>query len=270
MSKQSTLAGFLNKTSIGNNNATKSKGFSYVKPPNRKQNEITSNENKSLNSLKSSFLTDKKDISNCIEISDDERISSPKKDPITLPSVKKDDSFMEFTEDELIFTKVSTNSKSKLTIEDIYAKYGSPEKKQNVACDSSNKSEDLFDIDKSLSSNPSYVAATKKLSQNLLQLDASKPVTDPPAKSKFKFNVRSSSKSTNSADTTVTTNSNNIAPSSFIGVKNRTETVSSKNQDTQNTSTSSNTLNRLNSNLFSANLTNSSLNASTKTTEKPM
>lgn len=222
MSKQSTLVGFMSKALIGNKNETapKAKGFKYVKPIERKNNETaSSNENSDFNSmLKPSKLLDAKKNTSCIEISDDERIPSPI-DNVT--THKKDNSFVDFSEDDLIFTKSSTNEiKSKLTVEDVYAKYGSPETKLNGS--SPNKSDDFFDIEKSLSSNPSYVQATKKLSENMLQFDAPKPSSNPSTKSKFKFNVRSSKTSANS---TITSTNNNSTVSSFLNASSRTETV---------------------------------------------
>lgn len=243
MSKQSTLTGFISKPQTGNNTGTvtKLKGFKYVKPTERKKPETLNNENANLNCMiQSPKETETKKTAtriSCIEISDDEGVPNPIHKSAALSSLRKNDSFVDFSEDDLVFTKPTDETRSALTVEDVYAKYGSPETKPNST--SSNKSDDLFDIEKSLSSNPSYIEATKKLSDNMNKLDSSKPAAKPPANSKFKFNVRSS-KATASANATLTTTTT-TSISSFIGSKTRIETVTSTD-DSHSKKTLSNSL----------------------------
>lgn len=120
--------------------------------------------------------------SDCMIIDDDQHGFSTVKN--LLAKEKEEDDFLEeFDTDDLTFTKITTQNKKETCMEDLYAKYGSPNQKSASALDT-------FDIDKELNSNASYVNAIKKLDENMQQLRAS-PLKNPTTNSKFKFNVKS-------------------------------------------------------------------------------
>lgn len=258
MSKQSTIAGFFNKEQSGSTNGTitapaqKTSRFKYVKPPSRTRPETVSNENLSLNAVarQPNLLTIQKDnksfshnvadklkidetntsnlkkIPSCIDITDedefipnsaDNSLSSPPRSATLV--TRKDDSFLASCENDFFVTKTPKKTESKLTIEDIYAKYGSPETKTNGI--TSTKTTDILDIEKSLKANPSYIQATEKLNENLEKCDSiqSNPLTKPSVKNPFKFSAR---KPISSTITTVSTSA-----------KPRTETVTRKSNETE-------------------------------------
>lgn len=121
--------------------------------------------------------------SDCMIIDDDQHGFSTAQ---SLLSKETDDDmfFDDFHADNLTFTKITTKPKKETSMDDLYAKYGSPKPKSASTLDT-------FDIDKQLNSNASYVNAMKKLDENMKQLHAS-PLKQPTTTSgKFKFNVKS-------------------------------------------------------------------------------
>lgn len=217
MSKQISLLNYVSKVSSSNNNEIKSK-FKYNKPVERKPLRPCSIDNTDMNSLHSNSTKSVTNVS-CIDISDDDRIPSPMDDVVTSSPTKANDSFSNFKEEDMTFVKTTKNTtKRELTVDDIYAKYGSPIKN------------DTFDIDKSLKSNPSYMEATDKLNKNLQRLDTIKPTKNPLGKGKFKCNIPS----TRPANTTETNsispwNSTNLSTSSLSSSRFIADTVTTNN-----------------------------------------
>lgn len=125
----------------------------------------------------------------CIEISDDDH--SPRKKISPFKSLQKRHDANWNSIESNIPNTISNNSKgikrTAATMDDIYAKYGSPTKSGSL------------DIEKTLNKDPSYVKAMQKLDENLQQLDRtatqSKPTTG-----KFKFQPSKRNNSTISAN----------------------------------------------------------------------
>lgn len=116
----------------------------------------------------------------CVVISDEEHGFSPVKK--IARKTTEDDIFANFEMNDLTFTKPQQRDKREIkTMDDLYAKYGTPEAKTKTALDT-------IDIDKELNSNASYVSAMKKLDEGLEQLRSSPKKT---TVGKFKFNTRS-------------------------------------------------------------------------------
>lgn len=230
MSKQISLLDYVSKVSSTNNNETKSK-FKHSKPVERKPLGPSSIENTNMNSLQSNSTKSVKN-SSCIEISDDERVPSPVDDVVTLTPTKSNDSFSNLKEEDMTFVKITkSTTKRELSVDDIYAKYGSPVKNNG------------FDIDKSLKSNPSYREATEKLNENLQRLDTIKPTANPPGKGKFKFNVRST-RPANTIETNSCSpwNNTNISTSSLSSSRSRTETVTTNNVSSSKSASNGNAI----------------------------
>lgn len=131
-----------------------------------------------------------------IEISDDsnspKKVAKPKdNEPLSEWGSKNDDFFESLSADAMALAKPSqenkktittttkttaaptktTTNKSKITLDDLYSKYGSPEKDESIET-SPFKSNNPLDIDKALNSNIAYVQAMKKLDANMQQLEA--------------------------------------------------------------------------------------------------
>lgn len=189
----------------------KTSKFKFNKPTSRLQLQTNNtNENRSLNIIgnQTSGLGTVKKF-DCVVISDEEHspikgTTAAKK--VTAPSALNDDGddlFKDFKSNDLTFMKESTSTKNAAkTMEDLYAKYGTPK--------ASEKSEfDSLDIDKALNSNASYVNAMKKLDENMERLKTSpkKPATT----SKFKFNSRSKPNSASNQNTSQISNSSNFS-----------------------------------------------------------
>lgn len=231
MSKQISLLSYVSKvSSTDNNNEIKPSKFKHNKPVERKPLGPSSIDNINMNSLQ---LNSAKSVTNssCIEISDDEGATSPMDDVVTLSPTKDNDSFSNLKEEDLTFVKtIKSTTKREITVDDVYAKYGSPVKINT------------FDIDKSLKSNPSYMEATEKLNENLQRLDTNNKLpTNPSGKGKFKFNVPS----TRPANTTETNssspwNNTNISTSSLSSSRSRTETLTTNNVSSSNRSSNKN------------------------------
>lgn len=218
MSKQVSLLGYMSKVSFTNNNESNSK-FKYNKPIERKPLGPSSIDNTNMNSLQSNSTKNVTNLS-CIEISDDERVSSPMDDVVTSSPTKDNDSFSNIKEEDITFVKTTkSTTRRELTVDDIYAKYGSPAKN------------DTFDIDKSLKSNPSYMVATNKLNENLQRLDTIKPPTNPLGRStKFKFNVPSTRRANSTDINSISPlNSTNLSTASLSISRPRIETVTTNN-----------------------------------------
>lgn len=220
MSKQISLLDFVSKVSSINNNERKSK-FKHNKPDERKPLGPSSFQN-----------TNMSNSTNFIEISDDERVPSPVDDVVTSSPTKDNDSFSNLKEEDLTFMRTTkSTTKRELTVDDIYAKYGSPVKNNT------------FDIDKSLKSNPSYMEATEKLNENLHRLDTIKPAAKPPGKSKFKFNVPTiRPTNTNETNSSSPSNDTNISTPSLLSSRSRTETSATNNQSSSKNASTRNAI----------------------------
>lgn len=203
MLKQSSLFEFMshNENDSSKMNSNTSTTAPTKAPGKFKFNTKTSAKNVVADSIKNSTSTANKiatsavhnvstasNGSDCMIIDDDQHGFSTAK---SLLSKENEDDilFEDFDADDLTFTKITTQTKKETSMEDLYAKYGSPKPKSASTLD-------IFDIDKQLSSNASYVNAIKKLDENMAQLRASplkKPTTaaTTTAGSKFKFNVKS-------------------------------------------------------------------------------
>lgn len=120
--------------------------------------------------------------SDCMIIDDDQHGFATAKS-LASKEIEEDIFLDDFNADDLTFTKITTKTKKETSMEDLYAKYGSPKPKSASTLD-------VLDIDKQLSSNASYVNAIKKLDENMQKLRAS-PQKKPPTTSKFKFAVKS-------------------------------------------------------------------------------
>lgn len=204
MLKQSSLFEFM---SHNENDSSKMNSNTSTTAPTKAQgkfkfNTKTSAKNVVADSIKNSTSTANKiatstvhnvstasNGSDCMIIDDDQHGFSTAKSLLSKEN-EDDIRFEDFDADDLTFTKITTQTKKETSMEDLYAKYGSPKPKSTSTLD-------IFDIDKQLSSNASYVNAIKKLDENMAQLRASplkKPTTTTAATtagSKFKFNVKS-------------------------------------------------------------------------------
>lgn len=282
MSKQSSLFNFMPRgekdtaKTMNSNNVSapmKTSKFKFTKPTSRLQLQTNTNENRTLNTIGNTTngASTVKKSDECFIISDDEpspvkNVTAPGK-KVTAPvktvmapvksvpaSRTLDDSFEDFKSNDWTFTRASTLAKNETqTIEDLYAKYGSPK--------SSDKSKfDSIDIDQALNSNASYVNAMKKLDENMEQLK-----TSPPKKvttGKFKFNMRSKPANvTNTTQISVSKSTSSFSSSSFAS----SSASSASNQTATLTSDvySSSVLNT-----YSSSISNSSSSVSNPTVNK--
>lgn len=192
MSKQSSLFNFMSRNdkdttkSISSNGFTapvKSTGKFKFNTKSSSRVQTNTDENRPLNTIGSNAKNFAAKFDDCVIISDEDSISPIKNRKAKKMDDSDDDMFAASKSPDFSFKRASTlvSSESR-TMEDILAKYGSPE--------IDNKSKfDSLDIDKTLNSNASYVNAMKKLDENMeiLRTSPKKPV----GTSKFKFNTRS-------------------------------------------------------------------------------
>lgn len=208
----------------------KTSKFKFNKPTSRLQLQTNTDENRTLNTIEKTTSAESavKKADDCVIISDEDSpiksVTMAKK--ITAPNICDDDDFFgDFKSNDLTYVRPPTKAKSEVkTMEDLYAKYGSPNANKKTTFDT-------MDIDKELNSNVSYVNAMKKLDENMERLKTSpkKTVTT----SKFKFNSRSKPANTTNQNTTqISDTSNTSSTSSFelsstIATSNKTATVTS-------------------------------------------
>ncbi|XP_031636552.1 Bloom syndrome protein homolog [Contarinia nasturtii] len=241
MSKQASLLNFMSRNDKDTTKTLSSSNFTAPvkstgkfkfnkKSSSRIQPQTNTDENRPLNTIESKANVENNSVIkpiDCVIISDEEHSLSPVKSiKATKMDENEDDMFKEFKSNDLSFTRASSLVGSDLkTMDDIFAKYGSP--------GTDNKSTfDSLDIDKALNSNASYVNAKKKLDENMEQLRTSpkKPI----GTSKFKFNTRSKPTTSSGQNTTLvsapsTSNStnNNFTFSSSIIARDKTSTTPS-------------------------------------------
>lgn len=193
MSKQLSVLSFVNRNENDNNKmnsnakATASGKFTFNKKSSHTNVATDSNKNSKsttdkIGSSTVHNISTASNASDCIIIDDDQHGFSTVKSLLAKENVE-DDFLDEFSADDLTFTKITTQNKKETSMDDLYAKYGSPKPKSASALDT-------FDIDKQLNSNASYVNAIKKLDENMQQLRAS-PIKKPTTGGKFKFNSKS-------------------------------------------------------------------------------
>lgn len=201
--------------------------------------QTNTDENCSLNTNNSKTVCNDSNASDCVILSDDECGFATVKSIVE--KEKNDDIFMDYKASDLTVSKASTVTKRDvLSMDDLYAKYGSPQTKAKATPSS-------FDIDKELKSNASYVNTIKKLDEDVERLIASpkKPTTG----SKFKFNTRSKPAVANGPNTTQisgSSNSNfktNNSSSSLILNKNVEQNASVSKTSTITSGSSSNSSN---------------------------
>lgn len=251
MSKQSSLFGFVSRggSNIETNTVNTSKDaapnppaksgkFKYIKPKTKGTTDATANsigyDNNNGKRVQTVDLTNivipkvlpstapaKKDDS-FIEIIDDS--NSPIKTPLEtkkeLSEWESNDDFFNELEDDVTFTKVPSTTKTAITLDDLYAKYGTPEKESSQKTLSS---KEPFDIDKALKSNSNYRQATEKLGDCLQKLQKS-PV------GKFKFAAKSSKTSTITLSG-ATNDSINSSNDSFLRANFETPTITKKSTE---------------------------------------
>lgn len=237
MSKQSSLFTFMERSerdtvramdSINASKPAKTSKFKFNKPTSRLQLQANNtNENRTLNIIanKTSDSGTVKKAIDCVVISDEE--SSPLESvkvakKVTVSSALDDDDdddlFKDFKSNDLTSMKESTSATNQAkTMEDLYAKYGTPKANEKSKIDT-------LDIDKALNSNASYVVAMKKLDENMVRLKTSpnKTITT----SKFKFNSRSKQTSETNQNTAKISNSTNFSTNTSFA-SNTTATVTS-------------------------------------------
>lgn len=181
-------------------------------PPKSRQNQTVSDENRTVNTIEvkpnlnvakkndehhtvnaigvKPNLNVAKTCDELVVISDEDQ--SPVKS-VTAKKMDDDDIFADFDSPQLSFVTASKLAKNDvITMDDLYAKYGSPEKK-------STKSLDTLDIDAALNANPSYTNAVQKLEKNMEPFRASPKKT---GASKFKFVNPSKPKTTTNQNAT--------------------------------------------------------------------
>lgn len=191
----------------------------------QQQHQTNADENRTINTIvdKSNGFEAASIAQDCVVISDE----SDNISPVKIAKAKKtddDDLFEDFNSNDLTFARASTLVKNQLnTMEDLYAKYGSPKPASKGSIDS-------FDIDKELNSNETYVNAVKKLGENLDKLKKSpQKITKT---SKFKFNTRSKPATSVDQNTTHISNASNSGKTSF------SSTITSATSDKTSTITS--------------------------------
>lgn len=180
-------------------------------PPKSRQNQTVSDENRTVNTievkpnLNIAKKNDEHHTVNTIGVKPNLNvaktyddlvvISDEDQSPVKSVTAKKmdDDIFTDFDSPQLSFVTASELAKNDvITMDDLYAKYGSPEKK-------STKSLDTLDIDAALNANPSYTNAVQKLEKNMEPFRASPKKT---GASKFKFVNPSKPKTTTNQNAT--------------------------------------------------------------------
>lgn len=236
MSKQPSLFNFMsrseneiNKKAIGGDDAAQEKSgkFKFNVKSSKPTPKPETNGNRSINIIKSVEkrtvnLSTASNTSDCVIIDDDDHGFSSAKS-ILAKSDKDDCILTEFETPEITFFKPSKTTTEATCMEDLYTKYGTPNK-------NGKSSIETFDIDKELNSNASYVNAMKKLDENMQQLKASPKKT---SIGKFKFNTRSkpatiTSESNISHTSNSTSKTFNISHlSTSASVKNGTESTAS-------------------------------------------
>lgn len=180
-------------------------------PPKSRQNQTVSDENRTVNTievkpnLNVAKKNDEHHTVNTIGVKPNLNVAKSYEDlvvisdedqsPVKSVTTKKvdDDIFTDFDSPQLSFVIASKLAKNDvITMDDLYAKYGSPEKK-------STKSLDTLDIDAALNANPSYTNAVQKLEKNMEPFRSSPKKT---GASKFKFVNPSKPKTTTNQNAT--------------------------------------------------------------------
>lgn len=224
--KDTTKPANMDTTSSTVNTTAKTSKFKYnAKPTPQLRLDTFVDENRTVNTMQSKpNLAAPKKSMDCVVISDEESFSSPVKSVTTHET--DDDIFANFKTPDLNFVTASKLAKNDVTtMDDLYTKYGTPESKAK-------KSLDSFDIDKELSSNPSYTTAMKRLEENMEQIRSS------PKKSgisKFKFNTRSKPAT---ATATAIASNQSTAQTSYSNSTNFNSNFSSSNTSVSSEKTS--------------------------------
>lgn len=267
MSKQPSLFKFMsrsenesNKMASGDDVSVPAKTvgkFKFNTKSTRTQPKSDTIENRTVNTIKSTVnnvanLSTASNSSDCVLISDDEHGFSTAKSILAKQDDFEDDIFAEYDTTDLVFTKPTKTPKEAICMEDLYAKYGTPEKKGKNAIDT-------FDIDKQLNSNASYVTAMKKLDENMQQLRASpKKAT---VGSKFKFNTRSKPATATATATSQNTTMSSSSTSASFGATLSTTSSSWKSGFESNTNTTKSSVIASGMNSINANKTLNSTNS---------
>lgn len=188
----------------------------------------------------------------CIEISDDERSPCKKLSPFKSLQNHHEANWNSIQSNipQMILNNSKGIKRTAATMDDVYAKYGSPTKFGSL------------DIEKTLSKDPSYVRAMKKLGENLQQLDRTN-VDQFIKATTGKFKFQPSKRSNNSTITANTaTPVGKSAPISASASAIRNYTVQTNGSPLKTNSTGSSSLSA-NSNSFSASTSSFSAKSST-------